>query len=82
VPISPIKRAPTRLCGRASRQVGAEDRVGLPFDGFKEELRNPANDMPAYSEAVLSDKDISTSTRSWSRCQARGRRRTSRSSTI
>jgi mono/diheme cytochrome c family protein len=30
----------------------------LPFDGFKGELRNPANDMPAYSEAVLSDKDI------------------------
>jgi len=58
VPISPIKRAPTRLCGRASRQVGAEDRIGLPFDGFKEELRNPANDMPAYAEAVLSDKDI------------------------
>ena len=32
--------------------------TALPFDGFKEELRNPANDMPAYSEAVLSDKDI------------------------
>ena len=32
--------------------------TGLPFDGFRGELRNPANDMPAYSEAVLSDKDI------------------------
>jgi mono/diheme cytochrome c family protein len=32
--------------------------MALPFDGFKGELRNPANDMPAYSEAVLSDKDI------------------------
>ena len=32
--------------------------TALPFDGFKEELRNPVNDMPAYSEAVLSDKDI------------------------
>ena len=32
--------------------------TALPFDGFKGELRNPANDMPAYSEAVLSDKDI------------------------
>ena len=32
--------------------------TALPFDGFKEELRNPANDMPAYSEAVLSDNDI------------------------
>jgi mono/diheme cytochrome c family protein len=32
--------------------------TALPFDGFEGELRNPANDMPAYSEAVLSDKDI------------------------
>jgi len=32
--------------------------TALPFDGFKGELRNPANDMPAYSEDVLSDKDI------------------------
>ena len=32
--------------------------TALPFDGFKGELRNPANDMPAYSEAVLSDKEI------------------------
>jgi mono/diheme cytochrome c family protein len=32
--------------------------TALPFDGFKGELRDPANDMPAYSEAVLSDKDI------------------------
>jgi mono/diheme cytochrome c family protein len=30
----------------------------LPFDGFKGQVRNPANDMPAYSAAVLSDKDI------------------------
>ena len=26
--------------------------------GFEGKLHNPANDMPAYSEAVLSDKDI------------------------
>jgi mono/diheme cytochrome c family protein len=32
--------------------------TALPFDGFKGELRDPANDMPAYSDAVLSDKDI------------------------
>ena len=32
--------------------------TALPFDGFQGEVRNPANDMPAYSEAVLSDKDI------------------------
>ena len=30
----------------------------LPFDGFKGQVRNPVNDMPAYSDAVLSDKDI------------------------
>ena len=56
--------------------------TALPFDGFKEELRNPVNDMRAYSEAVLRTRTSSTSTRSWSRCQARGRRRTSRSSKL
>ncbi len=30
----------------------------LPFDGFKGQLRNPANDMPAFNEAVVSDKEI------------------------
>lgn len=32
--------------------------TALPFDGFKAVVRNPPNDMPAYSDAVLSDKDI------------------------
>jgi mono/diheme cytochrome c family protein len=32
--------------------------TALPFDGFKGQVRNPSNDMPAYNEAVLSDKDI------------------------
>jgi mono/diheme cytochrome c family protein len=32
--------------------------TALSFDGFKGEVRDPVNDMPAYSEAVLSDKDI------------------------
>jgi mono/diheme cytochrome c family protein len=32
--------------------------TALPFDGFKNQLRNPVNDMPAYSDAVLSDKDL------------------------
>ena len=32
--------------------------TALPFDGFKGQLRNPSDDMPAYSDAVLSDKDI------------------------
>jgi mono/diheme cytochrome c family protein len=30
----------------------------LPFDGFKGQIRNPANDMPAFSNAVLSDQDV------------------------
>ena len=33
-------------------------RTALPFDGFRELVRNPPGDMPGYSEAVLSDKDI------------------------
>jgi mono/diheme cytochrome c family protein len=33
-------------------------KIELPFDGFKAQLRDPANDMPAYSTAVLSDQDI------------------------
>jgi mono/diheme cytochrome c family protein len=32
--------------------------TALPFDGFKGQIRDPSNDMPAYSDAVLSDKDI------------------------
>jgi mono/diheme cytochrome c family protein len=30
----------------------------MPFEGFKAQIRNPVNDMPAYPDAVLSDKDI------------------------
>jgi len=33
-------------------------RTALPFDGFKGILRTPPNEMPAYSEAVLSDQDV------------------------
>ncbi len=32
--------------------------TALPFDGFKGQVRNPINDMPAFSNAVLSDKDV------------------------
>src|SRR5271166_411855 len=32
--------------------------TALPFEGFKAEIRSPVNDMPAYPDAVLSDKDI------------------------
>jgi mono/diheme cytochrome c family protein len=33
-------------------------KTALPFDGFKAQLRNPVDDMPAYSDAILSDQDI------------------------
>lgn len=30
----------------------------LPFDAFKQQLRDPSNDMPAYSDKVLSEQDL------------------------
>ena len=33
-------------------------KTQMPFDGFKGQLRAPSNDMPAYSDAVMSDQDI------------------------
>jgi mono/diheme cytochrome c family protein len=33
-------------------------KTQMPFDGFKGQLRNPANEMPAYSEKVMTDKQI------------------------
>jgi|SRR5579862_1519074 len=32
--------------------------TAVPFDGFKGQIRNPINDMPAFPAAILSDKDI------------------------
>ena len=33
-------------------------RTAMPFDGFMGQLRQPINEMPAYSEIVMSDKQI------------------------
>jgi mono/diheme cytochrome c family protein len=33
-------------------------KTEMPFDGFRAQLREPANDMPAYSTAVLSEQGI------------------------
>src|ERR1700751_2720484 len=33
-------------------------KTAMPFEGFKMQIRSPSNDMPAYSEAVMSDKEI------------------------
>jgi mono/diheme cytochrome c family protein len=30
----------------------------LPFDAFKQQLRDPSNNMPPYAAAVLSDGDL------------------------
>jgi mono/diheme cytochrome c family protein len=33
-------------------------KTEMPYDGFKGQLRGPSQDMPAYSEAVMSDQQI------------------------
>jgi mono/diheme cytochrome c family protein len=33
-------------------------KTAMPFDGFKGQLRQPANDMPPYSEKVMSEQQI------------------------
>jgi mono/diheme cytochrome c family protein len=33
-------------------------KTAMPFEGFKGQLRSPVNDMPAYSEKVMSDKQV------------------------
>jgi mono/diheme cytochrome c family protein len=33
-------------------------KTQMPFEGFKGQLRSPVNDMPAYSEKVMTDKQI------------------------
>ena len=33
-------------------------KTAMPFEGFKMQLRNPAKDMPAYSDRVMSDQEI------------------------
>jgi mono/diheme cytochrome c family protein len=33
-------------------------KTEMPFDGFLGQLREPANDMPAYSKALLSDQEV------------------------
>ena len=33
-------------------------KTEMPYDGFKGQLREPSQDMPAYSDAVMSDQQI------------------------
>ena len=53
------------LCHGRSGQGGALNgpapilaKTAMPFDGFMGQLRQPISDMPAYSEVVMSDKQI------------------------
>jgi mono/diheme cytochrome c family protein len=33
-------------------------KTALPFEGFKMQLRNPANEMPPYADAVMSEQEV------------------------
>src|ERR1700681_3076082 len=53
------------LCHGRAGQGGAMNgpspilaKTEMPFDGFKGQLRQPVNDMPAYSETLMTDKQI------------------------
>jgi mono/diheme cytochrome c family protein len=53
------------MCHGRSGQGGAYNgpapvlaKTQMPFDGFKNQVRNPVDDMPAYSTAVMSEQDI------------------------
>jgi mono/diheme cytochrome c family protein len=51
----------TAVPGKAAPSNGPAPSLAkteMPYDGFKGQLRDPANDMPAYSTAVLSDQEI------------------------
>jgi mono/diheme cytochrome c family protein len=53
------------LCHGRAGQGGAMNgpapilaKTQMPFEGFKGQLRQPINDMPAYSEGLMSDKQV------------------------
>jgi mono/diheme cytochrome c family protein len=64
--VTPLTASISTSCSAASPlQDGAWNspapivaHTALPFDGFKGQICDPTNDMPAYSDAVLPDKDI------------------------
>jgi ubiquinol-cytochrome c reductase cytochrome c subunit len=46
------------LAGQGAPMTGPRlSRTEFPFDGFLNQLRHPANQMPPYQAAVLSDQD-------------------------
>ena len=44
--------------GAYNRPAPSLAKTEMPFMGFKFQLRTPGGDMPAYVEAVMSDKDV------------------------
>jgi mono/diheme cytochrome c family protein len=44
--------------GAMNGPVPALAKTAMPFDGFKGQLRQPANEMPAYSEKVMTDRQV------------------------
>ena len=44
--------------GARNGPVPALAKTAMPFDGFKGQLRQPANEMPAYSEKVMTDRQV------------------------
>jgi mono/diheme cytochrome c family protein len=53
------------LCHGRAGQGGAMNgpapvlaKTAMPFEGFMGQLRRPINDMPAYSEKVMTDKQV------------------------
>jgi len=44
--------------GAMNGPVPALAKTAMPFDGFKGQLRQPADEMPAYSEKVMTDRQI------------------------
>ena len=46
------------LAGQGAPMTGPRvSRTEFPFDGFVNQLRHPANQMPPYEAAVISDQD-------------------------
>jgi len=47
------------LAGQGAVMTGPSvSRTELPFDGFLNQLRHPANQMPPYEAAAVSDRDV------------------------
>jgi mono/diheme cytochrome c family protein len=44
--------------GRLNGPAPVIARTAMPFEGFKGQLRTPVNEMPAYAEPVMSDRQI------------------------